>query len=173
MTSRRRERLRAAAELQREIQEHGEDAPAVMAQAYTASATTPAQRTYREAMARNRDQRFSVNDLLLPEKVLHPEETVLDVAVGGLSADTFPLLLVTDRRIILTRDQPWRRWRILREAPAAEVLGAEVERRVLGGRLRVRLRQGGDIVLKLGSLERPEEVAALIRRLVGGGGAPP
>lgn len=173
MTSQRREKLRAAAELQREIhRRHGEDAPAVMTQAFAASAATRAQRTYREAMARNRGQRYSVADLILPEKVLHPEETVLDVAVGGLSSDTFPLLLVTDRRVILTKDQPWRRWRILREAPAAEVLGAEVEPRMLGGRLRVRVREGGDIVLKLGALQRPEEVAALIRRLVAEGGAP-
>ncbi|QFG69269.1 PH domain-containing protein [Ornithinimicrobium pratense] len=173
MTSSRREKLRAAAELQREMRErHGEDVEAVMAQALAATSTTRAERTYREAMARNTGQRFAVNDLILPEKVLHPEETVLDVAVGGLSSDTFPLLLVTDRRVVLTIDQPWRRWRVLREAPSADVLGAEVESRLLGGRLRVRLRQGKDIVLKLAAQERPEEVAALIRRLASGGGAP-
>lgn len=173
MVSSRREKLRAAVELQREMREqHGDNFEAAMTQMYIASSATQAEQTYREAMARNRGQRFSVNDLILPEKVLDPEETVLDVAVGGLSSDTFPLLLVTDRRIILTIDQPWRRWRILREAPVTEVLGAEVEPRLLGGRLRVRLRQDKDIVLKLGSLQRPEEVAALIRRLVSGGGAP-
>ncbi len=153
-------------------EQHGDDFKAAMTQMHIGSSTTRAERTYREAMARNSSQRFSNNDLILPEKVLHPDETVLDVAVGGLSSDTFPLLLVTDRRVILTRDQPWRRWRILREAPVAEVASAEVEPRLLGGRLRVRLRQDKDIMLKLGSLQRPEEVAALIRRLVSGGGSP-
>ncbi|PKI92138.1 hypothetical protein CW368_04705 [Actinomycetales bacterium SN12] len=169
----RREKLRAARKLQHEMREqHGDDLKTAMTQMYIASSAIPAERTYREAMARNSSQRFSVDDWILPEKVLDPEETVLDVAVGGLSLDTFPLLLVTDRRIILTMDQPWRRWRILREAPVTDVLDAAVEPRLIGGRLRVRLRQGKDIVLKLGALQRPEEVAALIRRLVGGGGAP-
>ena len=167
--SSRREKLRAASEVQRELRErHGDNFNAIMAQAFAASSANRAERTYREAMARN-SERFRVNDLDLPERVLHPEETVLDVAVGGLSSDTFPLLLVTDRRIVLTKDQPWRRWRILREAPLVDVLGAEVESRLLSGRLRVRLRQGKDIVLGLGARERPEEVAALIRRMVSGG----
>lgn len=145
------------------------DSEAMMSRALAASSTTRAEKTYREAMARNNGQRFAVNDVMLPEKVLHPEETVLDVAVGGLSSDTFPLLLITNRRIVLTIDQPWRRWRTLRAAPLAEVLGAEVESRLLGSRLRVRLRRGKDINLKLGSQKRPEEVAALINRLVNGG----
>ena len=169
----RRERLRAAAELQREAREqHGAHVDAVMAQAFAASGRTHAERTYREAMARNSGQRFSVNDAILPERVLHAEETVLDVAVGGLSSDTFPLLLVTDRRVILTIDQPWRRWKVRREAPLADVLGAEVVPFLrIFGRLRVKLRQGEDIVLKLGSQQRPKEVAALINRLVSEGTA--
>ncbi len=173
MTSSRREKLWAAFELQREMREqYGDDFEAVMAGLRLGSSATRAEQTYHAAMVRNSGQRFAVNDVVLPEKVLHPEEAVLDVAVGGLFRDTFPLLLVTDRRIILTIDQPWRRWRILREAPSADVLGAEVEPRLISGRLRVRLRHGKDIVLKLGALKRPEEVAALIRRLVSGGGAP-
>lgn len=169
----RRERLRAAAKLQREMQEqHGESVEGAMAQAWAASGRTRAERTYREAMARNSGQRFSVSDVILPERLLHPEETVLDVAVGGLSADTFPLLLVTDRRVILTIDQPWRRWPAKREAPLAEVVGAEVVPFFLLGRLRVRLRQDKDIKLKLGAQERPKEVAALINRLVSEGTAP-
>lgn len=174
MTASRRERLRAAAELQREMREqHGESFEAVMGQVFAASGRTHAERTYRAAMARNRGQRFSVNDAILPERVLHPEETVLDVAVGGLSSDTFPLLLVTDRRVILTIDQPWRRWRTKREAPLADVLGAEVVPFLrIFGRLRVHLRQGKDITLKLAAEERPTEVAALINRLVSGGTAP-
>ncbi|MBO1769910.1 PH domain-containing protein [Agrococcus sp. TF02-05] len=173
MVSSRREKLRAALQLQREMRErYGDDVEAAMAQLPLTGSATRAEQTYRAAMARNSSQRFSVNDAILPERVLQPDETVLDVAVGSLSSDTFPLVLVTDRRILLTIDQPWRRWRILREAPSAEVLSAEVEPRLLGGRLRVRLRQGKDIVLKVGAYERPKEVAALIRRLADGGHAP-
>lgn len=172
MTSSRREKLQAAVELQRQMRKrHGDGLEAAMTQMRIASSATQAERSYREAMARNSQQRFAVNDLLLPEKVLHPEETVLDVAVGALSSDTFPLLLITDRRIILTKDQPWRRWRILREAPLVDILDATIEPRFFGGRLRVRLREGKDVVLKVGAHERPKEVAALICRLVGGGAA--
>lgn len=135
-------------------------------------AMTRAQQTYFTAMELNGDRRFVVNDLILPERVLDPDETVYDVAMGGLTSDTFPLVIVTDRRVIHTKDQPWRRWRILREAPSADVLGAEVEARLLSGRLRVRIRGGKDIRLGLRDRERPEEVASLIRHLVGGG-APP
>lgn len=123
-------------------------------------------------MERYGRERYRINDVILPERVLHPEETVYDVAMGGISSDTFPLVIVTDRRVIHTRDQPWRRWRILREAPSADVLGAEVEARLLSGRLRVRLRGGKDITMTLGDRDRPEEVAALLRHLVAGG-APP
>ena len=135
-------------------------------------AMTRAQHTYFAAMERNGRGRYTVNDLILPERILDPAETVYDVAMGGLSSDTFPLVIVTDRRVIHTRDQPWRRWRILREAPSADVVGAEVEARLLSGRLRVRIRDGKDIRMGLRDRERPEQVAALIRHLVAGG-APP
>lgn len=136
-------------------------------------AITRAQQTYFTAMMRNGNRRHNVNDLILPERILDPSETVYDVAMGGLSADTFPLVIVTDRRVIHTRDQPWRRWRILREAPWADVLGAEVKARLLSGRLRVRIHGGKDIRMGLRDRERPEEVAALIRHLVGAGAPPP
>ncbi|HLS14590.1 MAG TPA: hypothetical protein VK095_08765 [Beutenbergiaceae bacterium] len=136
-------------------------------------AMTRAQYTYFTAMERNGNSRFTVNDLILPERILDPDETVYDVAMGGLSSDTFPLLIVTDLRVIHTKDQPWRRWRILREAPLPYVLGADVKARLLWGRLRVRIHGGKDIKMGLRDRERPEEVAALIRRLVGAGALPP
>lgn len=164
--------MRAALALQREMRERlGDDFDAAMTHMHIASSATRAGQSYRAAMARNSGQRFSVMDSILPERVLDPEETVFDVAVGSLSADTFPLLLVTDRRIILTKDQPWRRWRILREAPLVDVVDAEIEDGFITGRLRVRLREGKDIVLKIAARERPKEVAALVRHLASGGGA--
>ena len=151
---------------------HGEFSPFVAGCYGSSTEMTRAQQTYFAATKRNGDMRFNVNDLILPERVLDPDETVYDVAMGGLNSDTFPLVLVTDRRVIHTKDQPWRRWRILQEAPWADILGAEVEARLLSGRLRVRIRGGKDIRLGLRDRERPEAVAGLIRHLVNGG-APP
>lgn len=56
-------------------------------------AMTRAQHTYLAAMERNGDSCFAVNDLILPERVLEPAETACDVAMGGLSSDTFPLVI--------------------------------------------------------------------------------
>lgn len=168
----RTDRLRAAAQLQQRMRrEHGENADAAMAQAFAANSGSRAEVTYRHAMARNSSQRFTLSDANLPAQVLRPEETVHDVAVGGLTSDTFPLVIVTDQRVLHVRDKIVGGWTVLREAPAADVLGAEIEKRLLTGRLRVRLRQGKDITMGLAAKERPAEVAALINRLVSSGGA--
>lgn len=145
-----------------------------MAGAFTASSGSTAETTYRRAMERNRSsgQRYTLSDADLPGQVLHAGETVHDVAVGGLTSDTFPLLIVTDQRVLHVRDRMRSGWTILREAPAADVLGAAIEKRLVTGRLRVRLRHGKDITMGLASQERPAEVAALINRLVGGGRGP-
>lgn len=169
-------RLRDAAELQRSLrEEYGEDAEAVLAQRAAAkSSQSRAETTYRIAMARNRNDRvwFRVVDVNLPAELLHTEETVYDVAVGAQRADTFPLLIVTDRRVLLARDRPLRGWTIEEEAPASEVTGAELKKRLLSGLLQVHLRHGEGPALKVGRLRRAEEVAALLRHL-GGGGTPP
>ncbi|MGP9580131.1 PH domain-containing protein [Brachybacterium sp. AOP42-C2-15] len=169
----RLDRYREAAELQRSVREaHGQDADAVMAQAYAESASSGrAERTYREAMARNRGLRFRAADGNLPQQVLHPDETVHDVAVGALRSDTFPLLIVTDRRILHVMDR-FRGWTILEEAPAAEIVGAEIEKRLLSGRFRVQVRHGKDITMKISEWTRSQEVLGLVQRLAAGG-APP
>src|SRR5690606_41567974 len=45
---------------------------------------------------------------------LHPEETVYEVAVGAQRSDTFPLLIVTDRRVLHVMDR-LRGWTVLEE----------------------------------------------------------
>ena len=97
----RRETLKQAAELQRQLKdEHGDDYDAVMAQQWAQSGSTRSAQTYRAAMARNAGIGGGLHDIDLPERILTADETVYDVAVGGQSDDTFPLLIVTDRREI-------------------------------------------------------------------------
>lgn len=136
-----------------------------------AGATRSAQ-MYRAAMQRNAGIGGGLHDIDLPERILLPDETVHDVAVGGQSDDTFPLLIITDRRVLVTKDLPWNRWKILREVPAADVAGAELETRLLSGRIRVRLHRGKDITFKVAERTRSGEVTALLQHLASGG-APP
>ncbi|MGO1286446.1 MAG: PH domain-containing protein [Brachybacterium sp.] len=168
-----RDTMREASRAQRELaQEPGGDVEQAMQHKFALAGGSVAAQTYREAMARNAGIGGGLHDLDLPERLLAPEERVYEVAVGALSSDTFPLLIVTDRRVLVTKDLPWRRWKILREASAADVSGAELEERLLSGRLRVHLREGKDITLKVSHRERSEQVAALLRHLAAGG-APP
>ncbi|NMA78998.1 MAG: hypothetical protein GX960_17400 [Actinomycetales bacterium] len=168
-----RETMREASQAQQELaQAHGGDLEQAMQHQFARAGGSLAAQTYREAMARNAGIGGGLHDLDLPERLLAPEERVYEVAVGALSSDTFPLLIVTDRRVLVTKDLPWRRWKLLQEAAAAEVTGAELEKRLLSGRLRVHLRRGKDITLKVSDRERSEQVAALLRHLAAGG-APP
>ncbi|MGP5260485.1 hypothetical protein ACTXMW_09280 [Brachybacterium paraconglomeratum] len=169
----RRDRLREAAALQEQIREqHGEDADTVMAQLLAGRAGAGrAESTYRRAMARNQGLRFRASDLNLPQQVLDPEETVFEVAVGAQRSDTFPLLIVTDRRVLHVMDR-LRGWTVLEEAPAAAVTGAELEERLLSGRLRVHVREGRDLTMKVAERARSQEVVDLLQHLAAGG-APP
>lgn len=168
----RLDRWRAAAELQRSIrEEHGADADAVMARAFADSSSGEAERTYRKAMARNQGLRFRAVDVNLPQQVLHPDETVFDVAVGAARSDTFPLLIVTDRRVLHVMDR-FRGWTILEEAPAAEITGAEIKKRLLSGRLRVHVRDGDGLSMTINEWTRTREVANLIQHLASGGTSP-
>ncbi len=167
------ERLRAAADMQKQVRDtHGEDADAVLAQGFADAQGTRAARTYFAAMARNSHLRFHVVDMGLPGKVLEPEETVYDVAVGSQRSSTFPLLIVTDRRVLQVI-RVWR-WRVLDEAPAARITGAELEKGWITWTLRVHVREGKGVTMKVdaGGRERAEELVGLLRHLVGGG-APP
>lgn len=164
------DRLRAAAEVQRSLREsHGGDIDAAMAEAFARSpGSSRAEESYREAMARNSALRFRAVDVNLPQQVLDPAETVYEVAVGAQRNDTFPLLIVTDRRVLHVMDT-LRGWTVLEEVPAPEVTGAELEKRLLSGRLRVDVLHGRGISMKVAEMRRTEEVAALLRHLAAGG----
>ena len=169
----RLDRLREAAALQEQIREqHGENADAVMAGMLAGrSGASRAEITYRQAMARNRGLRFRAVDVNLPQQVLDPEETVHEVAVGAERSDTFPLLIVTDRRVLIVMDRLCG-WTVLEEAPAAAIAGAELEERMLSARFRVRVREGRDLTMKVRHRERSQEVVDLLQHL-GAGGTPP
>lgn len=169
----RPDRLREAAAAQERVRaEHGEDADAVMARALAGRpGASRAEQSYRTAMARNQHLRFRAADANLPQQVLDPEETVHEVAVGAQRSDTFPLLIVTDRRVLHVMDR-LRGWTVLEEAPAAAVTGAELEERLLSGRLRVRVREGKDVTMKVNESVRSQQVVDLLQHLAAGG-APP
>ncbi len=169
----RLDRLREAAALQEQIrQQHGENADGVMAQALGSGVgATRAETTYHQAMAKNCGLRFRAVDINLPQTVLHPEETVYEVAVGAQRSDTFPLLIVTDRRVLHVMDR-LRGWTVLEEVPATAVAGAELEGKLLSSVLRVHAREGKGLKMKALDEARSQEVVDLLQHLAAGG-APP
>lgn len=173
MVKRMFDQLRQAAAVQKEYRDaYGADADAMIANDAAARlGLSRAETTYRQAMAKNEGLRFQARDIMLPQEVLRSDETVHDVAVGALRSDTFPLLLVTDQRVLYVM-QRLRGWKVLHEAPAASVTGADLDRGFLTGKLRVHVRDAKDIVLKVAEQDRAAEVAALLQHLAAGG-APP
>lgn len=168
----RRESLEQAAELRRQLKaEHGDDLDDALAEQWAQAGPTRSAQTYRAAMARNAGIGGGLHDIDLPERILDPEETVYDVAVGGQSDDTFPLLIVTDQRVLHVMDR-LRGWTVLEEAPAASITGAEREEWLLSGRLRVHVRDGRDLTMKVTEQQRSQEVVELLQHLAAGG-APP
>lgn len=112
-------------------------------------------------------ERVSSPDVDLPATILEPEERVLDLIVGDTSSEDEPMLLATDRRVLLARRPSFRRWRILREAPGAEVVDASWTQTLLAGRLSVHLRDGSHIDLRVRNPERAERFIASVRGLLG------
>src|SRR5699024_12552967 len=82
------------------------------------------------------------------------------------------LLIVTDRRIVYTVYNMVTRWKVRGEVPATEVAGAELERRLLSGRLHVRRRSGAALTVKVADPAWSEHIVELIDHLAAGG-APP
>lgn len=108
------------------------------------------------------------NDLDLPQTILEPDERVLDVIVGTTGRDDEPELIATDRRVILAQRPAFRTWKVLREAPGSEVVGASCTPTFLSGRVSVHLRDGSRLDLKNRHEARGERFVATIRGLIGG-----
>lgn len=132
---------------------------------------TRAQETFLAADQRN-PQRSGKHEIIVPEKVLHPDETVYEFLRCAHKGDSWPLLIITDRRILYTVDNMLTRWQVRDEVPAAQVAGAELERKLLSGRIHVHRRAGGALTVKVADPAWSRHIVALIDQLAAGG-APP
>lgn len=132
---------------------------------------TRAQESFFAAAQRN-PQRSGKHETTVPEQVLRPDETVYEFLRCAHKGDSWPLLIVTDQRVLYTVDTMLTCWQVRDEAPSAQVTGAELERRWLSGRLHVHRRAGGDLTVKVADPAWSEHLVALIEHLAAGG-APP
>lgn len=99
-------------------------------------AWSQAQQTFMDADMRN-PQRAGRHLLSVPKYALAPHETVYEFVVCTLKSDSFPLVIVTDQRVLYTEHSMIRRWRVRAELPAQQVTGAAYEQRWITGRLHV------------------------------------
>lgn len=134
-------------------------------------AWTHAQKTFLAADRRS-PQRGGALETIVPEKVLHPDETVYEFLRCAHKGASWPLLIITDRRILYTVDNMFTRWQVRDEVPAAQVAGAELERKLLSGRIHVRQREGRALTVKVADPAWSRHIVSLIDHLAAGG-APP
>ncbi|MDO5663009.1 MAG: hypothetical protein Q4G40_09960 [Brachybacterium sp.] len=134
---------------------------------------TQAERTYRAAWERSGERKPAINDHRMVAAILAPDEIVHAVVPGSEVSDTFPLLLVTDRRTLSTRDT-WRGWKVLDEIPASLVTGATYTRR--GWRkdvLSVHAWGRDDLRLLTSRRTGGAQLVAMLEHLIAGGEPPP
>ncbi|MGC5617162.1 hypothetical protein [Georgenia sp. Z1491] len=134
-------------------------------------AWTRAQETFMNAALRN-PQRGGKHELDVATKVLEPDEVVYEYLLCALKGDSWPLLVVTDRRIVHTVDRMVAWWHVREEVPAAQVAGAELEPKLLSWRLHVHRHGGDPLTVKVADRKWSEHVVALVNHLAAGG-APP
>lgn len=122
--------------------------------------------TYIEAVRRAAENK-STNDIDLPQTILADDERVLDVTIGDTHADDDPVLIATDRRVVLAERPSFRHWRIRQEAPGAEIVDASYTRTLLAGRLSIHLRDGSSIDLRSRTPEHAQRFIATIHAQLG------
>lgn len=137
-------------------------------------AWTPAQESFVAAQMRNPQDRSVL--LLSPDKLLHPEEVVYDYLSCTQKNDSFPVLMVTNRRVLYTERKMFRGWVITAELPAQHVAGASYQRRWITGRVHVHGRDGSKFTGKVGlgpqEAEWIQYIVTLINQLATGTGDP-
>lgn len=134
-------------------------------------AWTRSQQTFLAATSRI-TKRYDTRTVDLPERLLAPDEVVHEVLVGDTRSDANPFLLVTDRRVLVARLRMLRGWRVVAQAAAPDITGAEYTPTALSGRLRVGTRGGADLELVSDDRAQAERVVGLVRHLVAGAAQP-
>lgn len=134
-------------------------------------AWTRSQQTFLAATSRI-TKRYDTRTVDLPERLLASDEVVHEVLVGDTRSDANPFLLVTDRRVLVARLRMLRGWRVVAQAAAPDITGAEYMPTALSGRLRVGTREGADLELVSDDRAQAERVVGLVRHLVAGGAQP-
>lgn len=127
---------------------------------------TRAWTTYVAAMKRGGEP-MSNNDFSLPQDVLVPDERVVDATFGTTSSEDDPVLIATDRRVLLARKRAFGRWHVVKESPGSQVVGAQWRSTLLAGRLSVELRDGRTIDLRTRDEGRAQRMVASIRGMLG------
>ena len=132
---------------------------------------TRAEQTLSDAMERSTQLRGR-HEIAVAHTVLDPEETVYELLRCARKGNSWPVLAVTDRRILYTEHGAVTRWRVKGQVPAGEVVGARFESRFLSRREHVQRRSGDPLTVKVSDEEWPQHVVSLINHLAAGG-APP
>ncbi len=107
----------------------------------------PAQESFMAAYMRNPQRRGGL--LFAVDEVLPPNEIVYEFASGTLKNDSFPILMITNQRVLYTARKLFRGWGITAELPAHQVAGVSYERRWITGRIPVHGRDGNRFTCKV------------------------
>lgn len=136
-------------------------------------AWTRALQTFLAADMRN-PQRGGGLTITLPEQVLEPDETVYEILMCNQVGDSWPFLVITDRRVVHAWYGMFRGWRVRDQVPAPQVAGASFEKKWITGRVHVHRRNGKPMTVKvdLGNKEWCGHIVDLLDHLAVGG-APP
>lgn len=94
-------------------------------------------------------QRRGVLDFSI-DAILPPAEIVYDYLSCTVKNDSFPVLMITNQRVLYTERKLFRGWVVTSELPASQVAGASYERRWITGRIHVHGRDGSRFTAKVG-----------------------